>query len=182
MDNSTEGVTVLGVFFLDVLNLYKDKPEIKKSLDKIVADLDLSDPMKMQPMSIYNELLDWLENNLGKANAKLAGKRIGQTVYQSLLDNKMIHEQSKPKDIMGALAAVARQVIKDPQNRGWEILDVKDSSLVMRRTQTFNSSVQFGVLEGLLFKCKGIYSPNVRLIKEVSKGDEFDDYELSWRN
>jgi hypothetical protein len=34
--------------------------------------------MKMEPMSVYNELLDWLEISLGKANAKIGGKKINQ--------------------------------------------------------------------------------------------------------
>lgn len=70
MNNSTEGVTVLGVFFLDVLNVYKEKPEIHAELQKIVGSLDLTDPNKMQPMHVYNKMLDWIPENLGKANAK----------------------------------------------------------------------------------------------------------------
>lgn len=181
MNNSTDGVTVLGVFFLDVLNIYKEKPEIHSELQKIVANIDLSDPNKMQPMIVYNQMLDWIADNLGKANAKIAGKKISNTIHNSLLDLKMISSESTPAEVMQALATVATKVISDPDNRGWEILKSENESLLMRRTQTFNSSVQFGVLEGLLYKCKNIYSPTVTLVKEVEKGDEYDEYLLTWR-
>lgn len=173
---------VLGVFFLNVLDIYKGKPEIHAQLERIVKDLDLSDPNKMQPMSKYNELLDWVDVNLGKANAKITGKKIGETIFHFLVSEKAITDDAKPIEVMKALAVLATNVIKDPKNRGWDIIVDENERIVMRKTQTFNTNIQFGVLEGLLFKCKSIRSPMVQLVKDVKKGDEFDEYELTWKS
>jgi hypothetical protein len=50
----------------------------------------------------------------------------------------------------------------------------------MRRTQTFNSSLQFGLLETLISKT-GVLFPSVDLQKSVEKGDEYDEYLISWK-
>jgi hypothetical protein len=70
-------------------------------------------------------------------------------------------------------------MIKDPEKRGWEIVETGPKHIVMRRTQTFNSTLQFGLLDELVRKTK-VVSPRVEYIKSVAEGDEFDDYKISW--
>jgi hypothetical protein len=72
-------------------------------------------------------------------------------------------------------------MIEDPEGRGWEILADTSVSLHMKRTQTFNSKLQFGLLEGLIQKAK-VSKVKVSYLKEVSEGDEFDEYFVAWEN
>ena len=180
MDHSTDNVTVMGEFFLPILEIYKGRVTILDSIQEIIKDLDLSDPKKMHPMQKYNEVLDWIDDNLGRANAVITGKTIGNPIFDYLTGGGMIKQDANPSEIMRALDSLARIVISDPKDRGWEFLADEPTRLVMRKTQTFNANIQCGVLEGLLSRCKSVRNPQVRLIAEVKNGAEFDDYELSW--
>ena len=43
MDNSTEGVNLLGVFIVNILDIYKDKPDIHTNLIEQLGGIDLSE-------------------------------------------------------------------------------------------------------------------------------------------
>lgn len=178
MDNSTEGVTLIAAFVSDVINLYEGKSD-QTTLKKMAADLDLSDPMKHVPMETYNKMCNWIETQVGKANARLLGRKIGETAYGSMVSMKMVNDNTTPSEMMKALQQVAVTVIKDPKRRGWEILEDKPKEIVMRRTQTFNGTLQLGLLDTLIRKTK-VLSPSVDMIKEVALGHEFDEYRITW--
>lgn len=177
MNNSTENVTLIAVFVSDVLSFYPqaDYPE----LYALVAGHDLSQSMNLVPMQVYNDVCAYVENNIGKVSIKRVGRKIGESAYAAMQQQGLLGEKNSPLQIMEALATVAKAVIQDPQGRGWDILDAGASSLVMRRTQTFNSTLQFGLLETLLYK-SGAASPKVSYRTSVENGDEFDEYLLTW--
>lgn len=180
MDTSTENVTLCAVFVSDILHVYQDKKAEYPALFNYAQDYDLSQPFDHVPIQVYNDICKWIEMNLGRVSTKRLGREIGKTVYNSLQQNKLINAHPHPHEIMQALAKVASQMIKDPKKRGWEIREKKPKSVLMRRTQTFNSTLQFGLLESLIFK-SGVYSPLVELVKSVDKGDEYDEYLVSWK-
>jgi hypothetical protein len=179
MDNSEENVTLAAAFIFDVLNLYKDNPNDYKVLKKMAGELDESKPMAMVPMKIYNEMCTWIEGQIGQANTRILGRKIGNTAFNAMVSFKMIGEKPSPKEAMTALAKVASTMIQDPKGRGWEILEVDTKHIIMRRTQTFNSTLQFGLLDEIVRKTK-VLSPKVEYVKSVANGDEFDDYKISW--
>lgn len=178
MDNSTENVTLIAAFVTDVINLYDGKSD-QEILKKMAKDLELKDPMKHVSMQVYNDMCNWIEREVGKANARLLGRKIGETAYQSMVGFKMVDENSTPIDMMKALQQVALNVIKDPKKRGWDILSEGPKEIVMRRTQTFNGTLQLGLLDTLVRKTK-VLSPSVDMIKEVASGAEYDEYKITW--
>ncbi|MGB5931307.1 MAG: hypothetical protein WBH03_24215 [Cyclobacteriaceae bacterium] len=178
MDNSTEGVTLIAAFVNDIIDLYEGKSD-QAVLKRMASHLDLSDPMNHVPIETYNKMCDYIENNIGKANTRLLGRKIGETADQSMVSQNMDTPESSPGDMMEALKQVAAFVIKDPKNRGWEILKNEPKEIVMRRTQTFNGTLQLGLLDTLLRKTKAI-SPSVDMIEEVELGAEYDEYRLRW--
>lgn len=180
MDTSTENVSLCAVFVTDVLSVYDNKRTEYPDLFKFTKGYDLSEPFDHVPMDVYNSICSWVEENLGKSSTKRLGREIGKTVFNTLQQNKMISAQPHPHEIMEALSNVARQMIKDPKGRGWEILEKTEKSILMRRTQTFNSTLQFGLLESLIFK-SGVFSPLVELVKSVDKGEEYDEYLITWK-
>jgi len=180
MDHSTDNVTLCAVFIQDVLRPYEDKRQEYTSLFNLVEGHNLDDPFAQVPIEVYNNVCSWIEKDIGKVSIKRVGREIGGTVFNNLHKNKMISDSPEPHEMMEALAGVAAQMIVDPKRRGWEILNNQDKSLIMRRTQTFNSTLQFGLLESLLYKCK-VSTPKVELVKSVEQGDEFDDYLLTWK-
>lgn len=179
MDNSVENVTLIAAFVKDVIDKYDGKPEFQNELKKIASGLDLSDPMKQVPMEVYNKMCDWIENQIGVTNTKILGRQIGNTAYQSMIGMGIVTTSATPVEMMEGLKKVASMTIKDPKGRGWEIMDKGPKHIVMRRTQTFNGTLQFGLLDELIRKTK-VLSPKVELIKSVKDGDEFDDYKISW--
>lgn len=180
MDNSTEGVSLCAVFVTDVLSVYEDKRTEYPSLFNFAKSYDLSEPFDHVPMDVYNNICGWVEENLGKASTKRLGREIGKTVFNTLQQNKLISATPHPHEIMEALANVAKQMIKDPKGRGWEIVEKTQKSILMRRTQTFNRTLQFGLLESLVFK-SGVFSPLVELVSSTSRGDEYDEYMITWK-
>ncbi|WPP53281.1 hypothetical protein [Catalinimonas niigatensis] len=180
MDTSTENVTLCAAFINDVLHVYQDKKAEYPALFSYAQEYDLSQPFDHVPIHVYNNICNWIEVNLGKVSTKRLGREIGKTVYNNLQQNKLISAQPHPHEIMEALVKVASQMIKDPKRRGWEIREKKAKSVLMRRTQTFNSTMQYGLLESLIFK-SGAYSPLVKLVKSVDKGHEYDEYLISWK-
>jgi len=180
MDTSTENVSICAVFVTDILSMYEDKKAEYPDLFSFAQGHDLSDPFDHVPMVVYNNICNWVEKNLGRASTKRLGREIGKTVFTTLQQNKLISANLHPHEIMEALAEVTSQMINDPQNRGWQILEKTDKSILMRRTLTFNSILQFGLLESLVFKSK-VFSPLVELVKSVEKGDNYDEYLITWK-
>ena len=70
-------------------------------------------------------------------------------------------------------------MIQDPEGRVWEIREVKERSIVMRRTQAFNSTLQLGLLRGLVQKT-GARVVEVKYLRSVAEGADYDDYLITW--
>jgi hypothetical protein len=179
MDNSTENVTLFAVFIKDILKNYEDNKSDYTELFKMTEGYDLSNPYNKVPMKLYNDLCQWIENNLGKFNLIRVGRNIGETVFTNLVTNKIISEKATPIEIVQALAKIANEMVQDPKGRGWVILKHEENKIFMKRTQTFNSKLQIGLLDGLVRK-SGVFSVNVDYVKSLEKGDDFDEYMISW--
>ena len=179
MNESVENVSLSSIFVKNVLDLYKDNDKLYQELMQMTEGYDLSSAMQFVPIRIYNNICGWIENELGEANAHKLGRKIGDTAYIFMIKNKLIDESATPFQIMHSLKKVASSVIKDPENRGWEILEESQSFMVLRRTQTFNGTIQFGMLYELLSRAN-ILAPKVEYIKKLSNGDQFDEYKVSW--
>ena len=97
------------------------------------------------------------------------------TVYQVFIQYQMIQADAQPIDVLKALQTAAATMIQDPEGRGWVIVANEPQRIVMRRTQTFNSQLQLGLLDGLVRKT-GKRKVEVTYLKEVQAGDDFDEY------
>lgn len=145
MNLSTENVTLYAAFINDILKHYESKKEEYKSLFAMADNLDLSQPFNKVPINVYNEMCAWVENELGKFNLIIVGRKIGETAYQGMVDNGLIQKGATPLQVMEGLVIVAREMIQDPKKRGWEIVKDEKNSITMRRTQTFNRNLQLGL-------------------------------------
>ncbi|NBP69784.1 MAG: hypothetical protein EBU52_13685 [Cytophagia bacterium] len=179
MDNSTENVKISAAFVQDVLMLFKDNAQDYNALKKMTEGYDISTPASLVPMKVYNDMCDWIESQIGQANTKKLGRKIGSTAFNAMYNFKMISDKPTPEEAMSALAKVASSMIQDPKKRGWEILETNKKSIIMRRTQTFNSTLQFGLLDEIIRKT-GVVSPKVEYQKSIANGDEFDEYKITW--
>ncbi|TAG46028.1 MAG: hypothetical protein EAZ31_00905 [Cytophagia bacterium] len=179
MNNSTDGVTLYAAFIQDVLKNYQDIGDDYQELLNFTKGYDISQPFNKIPMKVYNDMCSWIEENLGKFNLIRVGRNIGETAYQSMLENKLFASDATPHEIMKGLVVVASQMIQDTSGRGWVIVDYGNNYLIMQRTQTFNSILQLGLLDGLIRKT-GASGIKVEYVKEVANGDEYDEYKISW--
>lgn len=180
MDHTTDGVTLFAVFISDVLRNYEDRKDDYSELFQIVEGVDLSDPFAKVPMSVYNELCQWIEDNLGKFNLIQVGRNVGETAYEAMVQNNLIpKEGATPLQVLEGIQLAAANMIQDPKKRGWEILEQGDHMVKMRRTQTFNSKLQLGLLGGLVRKT-GATSVNVDYENSIEDGAEYDDYIITW--
>ena len=181
MNLSTENVTISGVYLQDILNFYKDKKEEYKELFDISKGYDFSNPNLKVPISVYNEACAWIERELGRFNLIRVGRQIGETVYLFMLKSNLVNAGTKPEEILDALIKIANTTVSDPHNRGWEIVESKPTQLLVKRTQTFNGKLQFGLLDGLIRK-SGVLSVNVDYAESIENGAEFDVYRITWVN
>jgi len=179
MDAVVENITIDAWAVNDILSCYADKRSEYFELFDIVKGVDLSKPDSKVPFQIYVDICNWIEHKLGRFNLIKAGRRIGESTYKCFIENGMVNENSKPIEIMQALVDFAKKGVHDPKKRGWEIVSSNEKSIVMRKTQLFNKHIQIGLLDSLIRKAK-VFGVQVNLVKEQAKGDEFDEYLISW--
>lgn len=180
MNITTEKVTLYAVFVNDILNLYRDKKDaFAQPLFQMTQGYDLSAPFNKVPMDLYNEMCSWLEQELGPANLRKVGVQIGETVFDALSGSGSLPANPQPLDLLNGLVYAAANMIQDPEGRGWQVLEAKDKRIVMRRTQTFNSILQLGLLRGLVQKT-GVKLVEVKYLRSVAEGADYDDYLVTW--
>ncbi len=179
MDNSTENVNLAAVFINDVLDIYKQNPSYHQQLSEMVKGQDISEPFNMVPIDIYNNMCGWIESQIGQANTRRVGRQIGKTAFEGMKASNLIGDNPTIKEVMDALCEVAQKMISDPKKRGWDILESDKKHMILRRTQTFNSTLQLGLLEELAY-CSNVIAPRVQYVHQVEEGDEFDEYKITW--
>lgn len=180
MDNSTAGVTLLSGFIFDVLWEYEDMRDACRPAFEMAAGLADNDPGQWVDMDTYNNICNWIEQNIGVASVEDAGRSIGRRVIEHMLEQGVVDANPSPLQIMQGLKGAADVMIRDPKGRGWELRDIEAESLVMRRTQTFNCKLQTGLLESLLERADVKWS-RVQHVRCEREGAEFCDYKLTWR-
>lgn len=179
MDDSTDGVTLYAGFVLTVVDGFRDMQRHCGPLFELVRDLDPTLPRKPVPIAVYNEVCAWIEQNLGVASLRAAGAAIGRASYLRLRREGAIAPEAQPADALGALARAVRTTVQDPKKRGWELVEVIDGCVLMRRTQTFNCVMQEGVLLAFV-EGTGVTMPRVDHLRCTRRGDEFCEYEVRW--
>ncbi|OIP04971.1 MAG: hypothetical protein AUJ97_01860 [Bacteroidetes bacterium CG2_30_32_10] len=179
MDFSTENVTTDAAFVIDILNVYKTKKEQYHELFAIAEGYRLNNPNNKVPIKIYNDICEWIETNLGKFNLIIAGKQVGETLYNAMVAKNLITKKSIPIEVIEALNVVNITMVQDPKRRIWEILEHTPKSMNIRKTQTFNGKLQIGVLESLVKKT-GVFFTQVFQVKDTKLGAEFDEYNITW--
>ncbi len=179
MDTSTEGVTLYAGFLSDLLSSYVGNPYAKR-LFRFVEGIDLSDATRLVPMRTYNAMCEWIVRELGPDSLRKAGENIGRRVFDHLAATGRVSPSSTPNAILGLLKIAADTMIEDPKGRGWTVLADEPERFVMRRTQSFHPVLQEGLLKSLAERSNLIVYATVRCVRSVARGDEYDDYEISW--
>lgn len=179
MDESTEGVTLWGGFVFTVVEQCRGMERVCAPVFERVKHLDPEDPRAPVPIALYNEICDWIEQNLGAASVRGAGTAIGKGYVARLRRERELRIDSTPIDALHALARAVVVTITDPKRRGWEVLDAVDGSARVRRTQTFNCTMQEGVLLAVV-ESAGALMPRVEQVRCTRKGHEFCDYDVRW--
>ena len=178
VNQSTDGVTLDAGFVADLLELYEGKP-VARELVAMTAGAKLADPGARVPMKLYNDMCAWIEQKLGPANLRKAGETMGTRVYDHVVASGRLSAAPTPVELLRELARSTRALIRDPQGRGWEILEEGAGRMVMRRTQTFHPVLQEGLLKALVAR-SGRRMARVQYLQRVQDGAEFDDYEVTW--
>jgi hypothetical protein len=178
MDNSTEGVTLLTGFVHDILSEYQHLRRVCGPAFQLANGVEKSKPDEWCSIDVYNDICRWIEDNVGSMSIRQAGIAIGRRVYDNIVKNGKI-ESPTPIAIMEALKWAASVMIRDPKGRGWEIPDRSENSITMRRTQTFNCTMQEGLLVSLVERT-GVEGADVEHARCTKRGDEFCEYRLSW--
>lgn len=181
MDESTEGVTLLATFLLGVRAQYADTPFAARPLFEMTRNLTPEQPFAWVEMRLYNDMCAWIESNLGAASIRRAGLAIGTEVFNYLSREVAARgaPASTPHGILLELQRAAREMIRDPRGRGWEILEVTPNVIRMRRTQTFNCMLQEGLLRSLV-EATGVKLVSVHHDTCTRRGDPFCEYIVRW--
>lgn len=178
MNTSTDGVTLDAGFVADLISLYEGKP-LARDLVAMAADIDLAGSGARVPIRRYNEMCAWIERKLGPANLRRAGETMGARVYEHVVASGRLSSEPTPVELLRELVRSTRQLIHDPEKRGWELLEEGAGRAVMRRTQTFHPVLQEGLLKALVAR-SGRPMARVRYLQSVAEGAEYDDYEVTW--
>ena len=153
--------------------------EIAKELYNKVSKIDISNPFAQIPLSFLDELIEWVEKELGPANVKMIGHILGETAFETLKKEKQLPEKATPKEIIEKLMLVLQSIIQDPFRRNLKVVEVQNNFARVRRTQAFHPTVQIGIIESFIRKA-GVSLPRTRLIRDYENGPEYDEYEITW--
>lgn len=163
-----------------ILDQYKNTcGDITKELFKKASQYDMNDPNAQIPLSFVNELIEWIEKEFGQANLKMIGSILGETAYEELKSRNVLPEKATPKEVIEKLILVVQALIQDPFNRKLQVLEIQNNFARVRRSQTFHTTVQTGIIESFIRKA-GVNFPRTRLIKDYTKGPAYDEYEITW--
>ncbi len=179
MDHSTDGVTLYAGFILDILGEYESMRPLSDPAFALARDVLGKRPDEPVPMQTYNDICDWIEQTMGPASIRAAGRAIGARVHTQMLASGGIAEGATPVAVLKALQRAAEIMIQDPKGRGWELLEVEERRAVMRRTQTFNCVLQEGLLPALVERTP-VVSVRVDHVACVRNGDDYCDYAIQW--
>lgn len=178
MDQTTDGVTLLTGFVFDVLAEYQHMKKVCGPAFAMAKDLDPNKSDDWCSIVVYNDVCDWIEEHVGAASIRQAGIAIGRRVSDNIVRNgKMV--SPTPLAMMEALQWAASVMIRDPRGRGWEILTREDGDIRVRRTQTFNCTMQDGLLLSLV-ESTGVEGADVDHDRCTKRGDEYCEYRLTW--
>lgn len=180
MDHSTRDVTLLSGFLFDVAGAYRGRP-IFHEIDGMLRNFDPQRPDDWAPMSDYNRLCEWVEQRVGSVSVQRGGEAISARVHAHLLGEGAFGGRPSAGDLLREAERLARVLIRDPKGRGWQLLEERPFEAFVRRTQTFNCTLQEGVLRALLEQ-GGFASVLVDHVRCVRRGDPFCDYRVSWRS
>lgn len=178
MDTSEQGVRILAGFIFDVLSEYRGMEKLCAPAFELAAHLDPGEMEAWVPISIYNEICRWIEENIGKASIRDAGRAIGDRAYSRMIPAVKEHDVT-PLAVLEELKRVASLMIDDPKGRGWELLDHGRDFVRVRRTQTFNCLLQEGLLLSLVERT-GVLMPSVKHSTCTRRGDPYCEYDVSW--
>ena len=179
VNNSTEGVSLMAGFISNVLETVKVLGFPSEKYHEMAKDYELTNPYHFVPMQLYNDLCAAVEQDLGVEVIERVGHTIGERAYKTLLENNIVTKQSSPLELIQGVIVAAETMIIDPKNRSFCILKSTPTSVVIQRTQTFNSRLQVGVFKGLVGK-SDVENVSVTYLKQVSTGDKFDEYLICW--
>jgi predicted hydrocarbon binding protein len=179
MDHSTRDVTLLSGFLFDVAGEYQGR-QVFHEIDGLLQGFDPRRSDVWVPMSTYNRLCEWVEQRVGSASIQRAGEAIGSRLHtQMVRDGVLVEQPTTPSALLHELQRLAGVLIRDPLGRGWQILDERPFEAVARRTQTFNCTLQEGVLRAL-FERAGVSSMLVEHVRCTRRGDPYCDFRASW--
>lgn len=179
MKEAVEDIYIDAWTINDIISCYVDKRSDYPELFEIVKGYDLSKSNAKIPFAVYVSLCEWIEKKLGRFNLIKIGRRIGESTYKLMVETGMVNSESKPVEVMMALVQLAQKGVQDPKKRGWEIVSSTEKSILMRKTQLFNTHIQVGLLDSLVRKCK-VFGVQVNLVREEAKGNEYDEYQITW--
>ncbi len=181
MDSHTEGVTLPARTVKALLDLYAERLHtLARPLVELVQPYDLSAPDAPIPIQVYNDMCAWIAQTLGTASLQNAGIRLAEGAFQHMREHGYISDSPTPLQVLQALVRLSGEAVHDPQGRGWEILEAGERHAVLRLTQTFHTTLQLGLLMGLIMRSTGLM-PIVHYRSEVARGDLYDEFVVKWQ-
>ena len=179
MDESTDGVTTYTAFVFFILDQYRGMERVCAPLFAMTRHLDRTTPYALVPISLYHDVCNWIEDNLGVASVRDAGRKVGAQVLAHMRTTGTIGTRYTPNEVLDELTRSARVGVQDPRGRGWELLDSTGGRVVMRRTQTFHCILQEGLLLSLV-EPSGVLMPRVDHRACTRRQAPFCEYEVRW--
>ncbi len=163
-----------------IVEQYKNTSDhITSELNKRVTKLNISNPLVQISLDLFNEIVEWIERELGPANLKMIGNIMGETAFNELKAKNKIQEKVTPKEAVEKLTLVSQTLIIDPLQRNWKIIEITGTSARVKKSQIFNTTVQIGIIESFIRKA-GVVFPRTRLIRDYKRGPAFDEFEITW--
>lgn len=183
-DNMDYSTSLNATFSAGLLNKIVDQYKntshhITEELKKRVNNVNITNPMVQISLDLFNDIVEWIDKELGPANLKMIGNIMGETAYNELKSRNKINEKMSAKETVEKLILVPQVLIIDPLQRNWKIIEISNSSARLKKSPIFHITVQIGIIESFVRKA-GVVYPKTRLIRDYKRGPAFDELEITW--
>ncbi len=184
MNDMTKSTTLKAAWVTHLLQEIQQRPE---PIDNTVLmdyceAYDLGQSSCMVPLQVYQDICDWIEQELGEQAILEIGFQIGENTFQDLMEEGKIDAQAKPQRLLEELQTTTDTMVRDPRGKNWEIAEIQEQSIKMSLNQNFHSKLQLGLLRGFVQKCTSINEVEVSYQPKETAENGQEECIIYWQN
>ena len=161
---------VSGDYFFDLLEQYKDLPEIRVELERIIKENNINNTKKKYSLQLYDLMINWINNNLGDANTRSAGRLFFKKFFIKYFDGR-----NYDIGILTEVGDLLEGIVGESKFRYQ--MKYREGTLKIKTITAFNPVFQMGFIEEFLKQLSRFYF----IREEISSCEVENELRLNYK-